>query len=61
MTERFRGEVRHQIYRRYRIFFTILNEESLSEDPPTVMIMGLRHSASRPLTRRKIREIEAGE
>ena len=59
--ERFRGEVRHLVYRRYRVFFTILNEDAASEDPPTVVIMGLRHVASRPLTRREIRQIEAGE
>lgn len=61
VTERFRREVRHLVYRRYRVFFTIINEDATSEDPPTVLIMCLRHSASRPLTRREIREIEAGE
>ncbi len=65
VTERFRREVRQLVYRRHRVFFTIINEEALKEasfgDPPTVMIMHLRHSANRPLTRRQIREIEAGE
>ncbi len=61
VTERFHREVRHFVYRHYRVIFTIINEDDFSEDPPTVMIMHLRHSASRPLTRREIREIEAGE
>ena len=46
VTERFRREVRHLVYRRYRLFFTIVNEAATSEDPPTVMIMCLRHSTS---------------
>lgn len=61
VTEGFRREVRHLVYRRYRVFFTIVNEDATSADAPTVMIMGLRHASSRPLTRREIREIEAGE
>ena len=61
VTERFRREVRHLVYSHYRVLFTIINEDSSSEDPPTVMIMHIRHSASRSLTRREIREIESGE
>ena len=63
--ERFRSEVRQMQYRRagshvaYRILFRIEGEEANALDPPTVIIMHIRHASARPLTRTQIREIES--
>lgn len=65
--EKFRGEVRQMPYRRtgsgtaHRVLFTIVGEEAISPDAPTVRILHVRHSAARPLTRMQIRAVEAGE
>lgn len=65
--ERFRREVRQFLYRRsgsqvaYRVLFTILGEEAQSPDPPTVIILHVRHASARSVTRRQAREIETEE
>lgn len=65
--ENFKREVRHLIYQRsgskttYRVLFTISGEDELSPDPPTVTILHVRNSATRPITRAQIREIESSQ
>ncbi len=62
--ERFKREVRQGIYRRpgsrvnYRILFSLDNEDADALDAPMVVILHIRHSAARPLTRSQILEIE---
>lgn len=63
--EQFRREVRQMQYRRtgsqvtYRVLFRIDGEEVASLDPPTVIILHIRHGSARPLTRTQIRVIES--
>jgi plasmid stabilization system protein ParE len=65
--EKFRHETRQLLYRRpgsqvaYRILFTIIGEQAQSPDPPTVIILHIRHASARPITRTQVREIETGE
>ena len=65
--EPFHGEVRQMLYRRshsslvYRVLFRITGEEADSPEPPTIVIIHVRHGAARPLTRAQIRQIEADE
>lgn len=63
--EQFRCEVRQILYRRpgsrfaHRILFTFSGEEAVSSDAPTVILLHVRHSASRPLTKLQARAIES--
>jgi len=63
--ENFHIEVRQLLFRRkgsqisHRVLFRFINEEADAQDPPTVKIMHIRHSARRPLTRSEIRAPEA--
>ncbi len=63
--EQFHREVRQLLYRRsgsqtaYRILFAIAGEEETSPDAPTVIILHVRHTAARPITRTQVRIIEA--
>jgi plasmid stabilization system protein ParE len=65
--ERFRGEVRHLVYRRpgsrtaYRVLFTITGEEVDSLEAPTVTIFHVRHASARPITRSEARRMEKEE
>ena len=65
--DNFRQEVRQLQFQRagsryvYRILFMIVNEQPQSQDPPTVVVLHIRHNSCRSLTRREIREIEAGD
>ena len=45
----------------HRVLFSLLNEQADAEDPPTVKILHIRHGSQHSLTRREIREIEAGD
>ena len=45
----------------HRVLFSILNEQTDADEPPTVKIMHVRHTSRAPLIRREIREIEAGD
>ncbi len=66
-SEPFRHETRQMVYRRanhsaaYRVFYGMRGEQADAQDAPTVIILPVRHSAARPLTRREIRAIEAQE
>jgi plasmid stabilization system protein ParE len=63
--EPFQREVRQHLYRRpysrvaYRILFTIIGDQDESSDPPTVIILHLRHASARPVTAAQAREIES--
>ena len=52
VTEDFKREVRHLVYRRpgsktaYRVLFTITGEVQPFPDPPTVTVLHVRHAAS---------------
>ena len=64
-TERFRREVRQLLYQRtgsqiaYRILFTIIGDQGQSPDPPTAIILQMRHASARPLTKAQIPAIES--
>ena len=66
-SETFRQETRQMLYRRahhsaaYRVLFGMRGEQADAQDAPTDVILHVRHAASRPLTRKEIREIEAQE
>ncbi len=62
--QKFRHEVRQLLYRRpgskiiYRILFTITGEATALGGVPTVYILHIRHSSTRPITRKQARIIE---
>jgi plasmid stabilization system protein ParE len=63
--EAFRREVRQLVFGRtgrkitHRILFTISGERPDSADPPSVVILHVRHAAARPITRSEARRIES--
>ena len=65
VSERFRREVRQMLYRRsgsqvaYRVLFTFIGEQAQSLDPPTIVVLHVRHASAKAITRAEIRELEA--
>ena len=62
--EAFHHEVRQLLYQRsgsrlaYRILFTIINDGTESSEPPTVVILTVRHASAKEMSRGDIRQIE---